>query len=801
MDLKIIFDALVKAKNEKDVSFVFKKYPSIFENNSNWHPLGDEKNFFGVIENQQASPIAALIEKVTNSIDAILMKRCLEENIDPKSAEAPQSIEKAIERFFPKYKSWDLDTFLREQAENIQIVADGYPKDRNKNTSLMIYDNGEGQHPSKFETTFLSLLKGNKNSIHFVQGKYNMGGSGAIVFCGEKRFQLVASKRFDNTGEFGFTIVRIHPLTKKEQTEYKNTWYEYLKIDNKIPSFSLEKSLEIGLSNRQFSTGSLIKLYSYDLPKGSSSVISKDLNQSINEFLFEPALPIITVDTKERYPKDRNLERPLFGLKRRLEGSGKEYVQEKIWEEYEAEDIGKLNIDCYVFKPKVGEKTVAETKSTLNKEFFKNNMRVMFSINGQVHGSYTTEFISRSLKFNILKDFLLIHVDCTNMEYDFRKELFMASRDRLKHGKETERLRSFLADKLKKSRLKEIHKERRKSIGVESTNTEELVRSLAKNLPKDNELMKLLNQAINLDEKKGSNKQKNNKKRNKKKVEPPFKPERFPSYFRVDSKKKGDTPAIKIPINGEKSIKFDTDVEDNYFSRVEEKGEMTISIVKNRKKDDGEKPKGEEVGIEDIGKILNVDKSSPSKGSIRITLAPSQSVEVGDEISVKVDLSAPGKNFEEILLVKIVEPEKKKIKQKAEDEKINLGLPELKIVSEKHWQNLGSYEMDYSNVVKLDVEGDTLKTVFVNMDSTIFKNFLTNKNNEEQIELAKKRYTSSVYFHVLFLYMVNKKNGYSFGNETDDLDLATYLQNIFDSTYSSFLINFGMENLMSSLGD
>ena len=34
------------------------------------------------------------------------------------------------------------------------------------------------------------------------------------------------------------------------------------------------------------------------------------------------------------------------------------------------------------------------------------------------------------------------------MDYNFRKELFMASRDRLKDGEETRKLRKFLADKL-----------------------------------------------------------------------------------------------------------------------------------------------------------------------------------------------------------------------------------------------------------------------------------------------------------------------------------------------------------------
>ncbi|MBK6883730.1 MAG: hypothetical protein IPH05_12440 [Flavobacteriales bacterium] len=61
-------------------------------------------------------------------------------------------------------------------------------------------------------------------------------------------------------------------------------------------------------------------------------------------------------------------------------------------------------------------------------------MSVLFSMNGQVHGHFTAEFITRSLKMNMLKSHLSIHVDCTNMNYDFRKELFMASRDRMKDG-------------------------------------------------------------------------------------------------------------------------------------------------------------------------------------------------------------------------------------------------------------------------------------------------------------------------------------------------------------------------------
>ena len=187
--LEDLFLTLFKAPTEIEVDDIINSHPGIF-NNENWYPLGGDENYYGVIENQQSSPIPALIEKITNSIDATLMRRAFELDIDPKSTNAPDSIEEAVVRFFPNSNSWDLSSLRRQQAEEIQIVADGPTNE----TSVIIYDNGEGQHPHKFENTFLSLLRGNKNEIHFVQGKYNMGGSGAIVFCGKKRFQLIGIK-------------------------------------------------------------------------------------------------------------------------------------------------------------------------------------------------------------------------------------------------------------------------------------------------------------------------------------------------------------------------------------------------------------------------------------------------------------------------------------------------------------------------------------------------------------------------------------------------------------------------------
>lgn len=320
--MKSLFCKLYNSQDESELQKVLDSN-AIFQNQNNWFPLGGHDNNFATIENQQSSSIGALIEKLTNSIDAILMRKCYEKAIDPKSQQAPKTMQEAIELFYENKNDWLNSSFVKKESLNIQVIADGTTKkegQRSRNgrvpydTSLIIYDNGEGQNPQDFESTFLSIGKGNKNDILFVQGKYNMGGTGAIVFCGKNRYQLIASKKYYGNGKFGFTLIRKHPFSDEDKKTKKNTWYEYFKIDDKIPSFDI-KNLDLGLHEREPSTGSIIKLYSYDLPEGARSVISKDLKDRVDEYLFEPVLPVLMIDKKERYPKDINLQRVAFGLK------------------------------------------------------------------------------------------------------------------------------------------------------------------------------------------------------------------------------------------------------------------------------------------------------------------------------------------------------------------------------------------------------------------------------------------------------------------------------------------------------
>lgn len=814
MEVEALFWKLFRCPVEADVQGVLQG-AGLLDSPQNWKPYGGNDNNYGVVENQQASPIPALVEKITNGIDAILERRCLEEGIPPKSPEAPKSIPEGVEQFFPDHKNWDLTAHRKQQSEMLQIIADG-PR---METSLVIFDEGIGQAPEDFEDTFLSLLRGNKNEIHFVQGKYNMGGAGAVAFCGKHRYQLIGSKRFDNSSEFGFTLVRRHPLTASEEITRKNTWYEYLVIDGRIPSFKIDE-IDLGLANRKFRTGSVIKLYSYDLPSGSRSVISRDLNQSLNEYLFRPALPILTVDTKERYPDDRNLERDLFGLQRRLEEDDSKYVQTYFSDEINDAEIGALKVTSYVFNARAEGRSSKDTRSTIQREFFKNNMAVIFSMNGQVHGHLTSEFVTRSLKFPLLKDHLLIHVDCTGIRTGVRNELFMASRDRLKGGEESRDLRRRLAMLLASGRLKEINAARKASLNIEGNDAEDLLRNMTRHLPLKQDLAKLLNQTFRLDDSREGKRQKPETKKKTdtpKPEKPEFNPQRFPSSFQIEVKTKDQSgmPLVMLPAGSSKTIRFSTDVEDHYFDRVSEPGELRIALL-------GPEPSDSEGGDEpgrltDIKSVLNVVKSSPTSGTIRVHVNATDDLAVGDAVTLRAELSQPSGALEQVFMVKVTDPENKKPSTDPGDTPDDrLGLPEPVMVYKEPredgpanvmtWEKLdeNGIDMSHETVVHPLADESGLSAVYVNMDSSALLNYRSGLKTSEAINVAEKRYFSAVYFHTLFLFAITRNRKYLIQREAEDTDsvsveITEYISDLFTNAYAQFLLSVDTQELISAL--
>ena len=178
--------------------------------------------------------------------------------------------------------------------------------------------------------------------------------------------------------------------------------------------------------------------------------------------------------------------------------------------------------------------------------------------------------------------------------------------------------------------------------------------------------------------------------------------------------------------------------------------------------------------------------------------------------TLSASLSGPGEEFEERFWVQIVDKEQPKKDSKIADDpdQDNWGLPQYRLVyKEKRegalcWDELeSSIEMGFANIMYPLVEGDQLDTIYINMDSAVLKTHKSKIRSitEEQIELADKKYISSIYFHTLFLFSIAKQKKYDVMQEDKEIDLSDFLEGIFSSYYTDFLLNFGTEELMSAL--
>ena len=188
---------------------------------------------------------------------------------------------------------------------------------------------------------------------------------------------------------------------------------------------------------------------------------------------------------------------------------------------------------------------------------------------------------------------------------------------------------------------------------------------------------------------------------------------------------------------------------------------------------------------------------------------------MGDELEVQAVLGGP-EDFECRFWVKVVEPaaKPKEVEKPVKEEEPPMGLPDYVLVyqgksgeqpSAKTWEEVGraGIEMDWNIVMHPWVEEDQLRVVYINMDSSVLRNYKSRQGNisPEQAEISDKRYISSVYFHTIFLYGVTKSRKYELRKEGQDADLQDYLSDVFSSSYSDFLLNFGMDQLIQSLSD
>jgi hypothetical protein len=185
-------------------------------------------------------------------------------------------------------------------------------------------------------------------------------------------------------------------------------------------------------------------------------------------------------------------------------------------------------------------------------------------------------------------------------------------------------------------------------------------------------------------------------------------------------------------------------------------------------------------------------------------------MKIGDTVELVATLTSPDGNLTETVLVQITDQEQKP-PRKEPDVEPPLGIPELVLCSKeggaglKSWDeiNEAGVEMSHEIVVFPFEDDDKLSRIYVNMDSKILKNFNVTARSSEAVELAERRYISSVYFHTLFLFATMKSRKYelkrSDGSDSEEVELAEYVSDLFSSSYAQFLLNFDTTDLIDAV--
>lgn len=293
----ILLEQLLQSDTEEEVIEILEHRQLLTPQNRDkrWKYLGNMPNNESIVLNQQSSSAAALVEKFTNSIDALLLRFCKAMGIDPRSQQAPQSMAKAVEDAFGDLGDKERN-YIREFAEDRLVLYATGKKDR---PSLSLYDAGEGQLPEDFPTTFCSLIYGDtsgsyKGAIPFVQGRFNMGGTGVLPFCSDKyKLQLIVSRKPSDVAkrddhEWGFTLFCYF---KSKQ----NPSWRYLVGDDAhlltaghpplalIPKKGIKTSEIVNPRERKVPSGTLIKMYEFKAPRSN---ICGELYKKLGEFLL-----------------------------------------------------------------------------------------------------------------------------------------------------------------------------------------------------------------------------------------------------------------------------------------------------------------------------------------------------------------------------------------------------------------------------------------------------------------------------------------------------------------------------------
>ena len=656
----------------------------------------------------------------------------------PTSSDAPQNIRQAVARFFEEHGDklpddaglialWP-DNIATHEADLLTLTATGYdPKSGSGLPSLSIADAGEGQTPDEFPSTFLSLQRSNKLRVQFVQGKFNMGATGALQFCSpQHRLQLILSRRNptllpaganSRDLEWGFTVVRREPPSQGSRSSVF-TYLAPLEVtagrDGEVLSFPAEEwsifprvdSDGREAYGRVSAHGSLVKMYEYNLDGTKSNIVRSGggLLQRVDFGMPELALPIRLYECRKTYRgHPGSFSTNVLGVVARLDRDR----YSKVENGFPVGHVVRLkNMEVRI-------RAYALTGSA--REYRSGANAIVFTINGQTHATKSLDFFRRrAVGMSQIADSLIVVVDCTQIEGQLREDMFMNSRDRLReisHSSRLERaLERFLHNDPDLRQLK--NRRREQEIAARLSEARPLAEALSELVKSTPGLSQLLHggSAIPSPFPKGGTAGGSGS--------TTFLGMRFPTFFRFRNRAEGQDLDRIAHLGSTTRLKFETDAQDDYFHRDTDRGAFEVEIFDQFA--NHWKP------------LPDLSFTGPTSGVAALSFDLPETAVVGDEIRVRIMVTDPSRinAFEMVARLRVAGPVARRPGTTGQDRRAdsgsgkggdpsNVALPNITPVRSDEWDTHGFDELSALKVVGhgIDEEGLEIYDFFVNFDN------------------------------------------------------------------------------------
>lgn len=726
-----LVEQLLKSDNSHDAKSLLVR-AGYWEDETLWMPYGGTESNIGIISSQQADPVAALVEKIVNGIDAVLMLHCRLKGVDPQSVYAAANMQEAVK----EYLGWDIPTpkvennrELHARSHHMSLVFSG----NTGSPTIDMIDRGEGQNPEDFHRTFVSLNQIRKSKIPFVQGKYNMGSTGVLNFLGGVALQMIISRRHPDLDghSWGMTIVRCRFVKEKNQS-----LWEYLAPGGEVLSWN-QSGIPIIPSGRrgdseQFSEsiehGSVIRLWDYE--GGPVSVIRKAgaWRHKLDALLPQITIPVHMWDYRtELHSGDQTtISRLLVGAYNRSfslrelvhpDGSVSSTISTPIW----------IYVDGYPIFVEVHYPVVASEDGRIEEVWvFSGKDRlesqagygpIFYIINGQSHSYEDATFFNQK-DVNHLRDLqygLMVYADLTEMvergmSHKEVEDLFMASRDRFRKTDLSKKIKSEVAKALGSNQeLKNLaHLARIQKHRASKEQSEESKKEWA-------DLMKRIQPTG-----KGQFTRDN----------PQDLPEiqqtkRFPNDWKLvkpRKTRKDPVPIHQYTQNTVPVVEFESDAEFEYFTRAEEPGSIEVFRID-----------------QETGEVTpDTHLIRKQNGRFRLSLPSLQILEIDQTVHCKSVVTDPQRDrLREPPWIHewIVEPKLRGSKpsngnggHKPKPPVQATLFPEVRLVDKDQWDDHGFDEYSGATLT-VSEEGNTV--VFVNMDNSYLLHAVRSVYNDD----------------------------------------------------------------------